>query len=635
MIVTVFTYAIFLLSVITGCSSANNPLSVNVNTLSKRENIATNFTLEKWNENAKIISISLTNIGNTTEFIKDIQIRLNNTPQFNENSKFLYGGYDMGRTPIQQRGFIDPQTTTETVFLAKVSDKHYYKIGVLTWEIFRPEISFSKEKGIAIFSEGENKPIKPGETIQFEKLVVEEGDNWQDMLFAYGEQIAKIQKIEPIELKQFKGWSTWDYYGQKFTDKEIKMNIEQLKALNVDANIIQIDGGWWIDRGDYLITRSDIHGGMKAVAKLISDNGYTPGIHLDGFRAEVTANVYKEHPDWFLKDQNGETIIEEYLKYDKIVQRIYFDYSNPAVREYMKNVLKTIREDWGFRYFKIDFMRYGLNRDILKMQKNTGLKEIHAFDSTMTSMERTRAGLKAMREGIADAFFLGCSSVFGPTLGIVDGLRTGGDIDPTFEAYTTKCLQNGGNFYLNRCVVQNDADYLVLRNKEDEEADRAWGKNKFGGDVTLNEASMWANYVSLFGGIKISSDDLNLLRPERKELVKKAFSIKTCNRFIPIDLWDKARNKDDAFNIMLGTNDQGVFLALFNWDKEELGFKLSNIPTDKLKPVNSDKAQAFSAENNTLEIKLKGRTSVIFQLNEGADFDKVRKEIAYNFNAKF
>ena len=31
----------------------------------------------------------------------------------------------------------------------------------------------------------------------------------------------------------------------------------------------------------------------------------------------------------------------------------------------MKNVLKTIRTEWGFSYFKIDFMRYGLLETIL------------------------------------------------------------------------------------------------------------------------------------------------------------------------------------------------------------------------------------------------------------------------------
>jgi alpha-galactosidase len=237
-----------------------------------------------------------------------------------------------------------------------------------------------------------------------------------------------------------------------------------------------------------------------------------------------------------------------------------------------------------------------------------------------------------MREGIGEAFLLGCSAQFGSTFGIVDGLRTGGDVNPRYDAFVNRCLQNGGNFYLNHKVVQGDADYLVLRNKDDEEADKAWGKQKFGGDVTLNEAKMWADYVTLFGGIKLSSDNLKILRDERKELVKNAFSINSCTRYIPIDFWDKAKHKDDAFNIMLGENDEGVYLALFNWSDAKLGIQLSKLPTSKIEAVNYIEKPIFSTVKSTLNIKLKARTSVIFKLQKGADFDKVRKQLVYEFN---
>lgn len=618
----------FLLSIF-GYKSADNLLTVKVSTLSKSEHVSTQYAVEKWSRDAMLVSISMTNNGSETEYIKDVQIKVNNTPPFNEKTKFLYGGYDMGRSPIQQCAFNDTQTTTESVFLAKNGDAAFFKVGILTWEVFRASITFSKENGIVITAPGEHKPIKPGETLQFEKLVVEKGKNWQDLLFGYGKQIAKVQNIKPKEIGHWRGWGSWDYYGHDFTIEDIRSNMEHMKALNVGANVIQLDASWWVNRGDYLETRSHLTGGMKGVAKMINDNGFVAGLHLDGFRGIHTANVYKEHPDWFLKDQDGNTIFGAYSRNGNEEKRVYFDYSNPAACEYIKNILKTITTDWGYKYIKIDFLRFGLNEDIFREQKN--LKEIRAFDPTMTSMERTRAGLKAMREGLGDAFFLACSSVFGPNFGYADGLRTGADINPRFEAFRSHSLQNAGHFYLNQTVVQTDADYLVVRSKEDEDAKRAQGRNKFGGDVTLNEAAMWTDYVTLFGGIKLSSDDLSLLRPERRSLAKRAYDIKTCNRFIPIDLWDKAKNKDDAFNIILGTNDQGVFLALFNWEQEDLRIKLANIPTDKIQVVHRNETPTFSAEKNTLDITLKGRHAAIFKLKPGSDFDKIRKQLMYIF----
>jgi len=622
------TFAALVLCSFLGGKSPENLLSIEVKTNLNSEKISTKQTVENWNQNSRIVTISITNNGDKTEVIKDIQIKLNNTPQFNENTKFLYGSYEMSsQNPIQQCGYNDKQTTTETVFLAKNNDSTFFKLGILSWEIFRASITFSKENGIMISAEGEDKPIKPGQTIQFEKLVIEVGDNWQDMLFGYGEQIAKIQNIKPKEIGRWNGYGTWDYFGHDFTIEDVTSNMELTKALYADANVIQLDASWWVNRGDYLETRSNLPGGMKGVAKIINDNGCVAGLHLDGMRAVKTSNVYKNHPDWFLKDQDGKTIFAPLR--DQL--RVFFDYSNPAVCDYMRNVLHTMTSDWGYKYIKVDFLCFGLNKDIFSIVKDTTVKKIVGFDTTMTSMERSRAGFKAMREGIGESFFLGCSSVFGPNFGYIDGLRTGPDINPRFEAYQTHVLQNAGNFYLNQAVVQNDADYIVVRNKDDEDATRAQGKNKFGGDVTLNEAAMWADYVTLFCGIKLSSDDLNLLRPERKELVKKAFSIKTCNRFIPIDLWDKAKHNEDAFNIILGTNDQGVFLALFNWNDEELGINLSNISTDNLELVNNDKQPAYKAENNTLDIKLKSRTSLIFKLSNDTNFDKLRNELGYRF----
>jgi alpha-galactosidase len=626
---TSITIAIALFCLLTGFKNPEDLLTVKVNTTSKTESIRSSYRLENWNKNTKVVSISITNNGNKTAVIKDIEIKLNTGPVFNQNTKFLYGSYEMSsNTPIQQRGFDDTQLTTESVLLVRNSDSQFFKVGILTWEIFRASIAFSKENGITISADGEGKPIKPGETLQFEKLVIEQGTNWQDLLFDYGKQIAKTQNIKPKEIGKWKGYGTWDYFGHDFTIDDINSNLAQIKALNVGANVFQLDASWWVNRGDYLETRSNLPGGMKGVAKTINDNGCIAGLHLDGMRAVSTSNVYKNHPDWFLKDQDGKTIFAPLREQS----RVFFDYSNPEACNYIKNVLKTMTTDWGYKYIKVDFLCFGLNKDIFSIVKDTTVKKIVGFDTTMTSMERSRAGFKAMREGIGEAFFLGCSSVFGPNFGYIDGLRTGPDINPRYESYQSHILQNAGNFYLNQTIVQNDADYIVVRSKEDEDAARTQGKDKFGGNVTFNEAKMWADYVTLFGGIKLSSDDLNILRPERKELTKRVYAIETCNRFIPIDLWDKAKTKDDAFNIMLGTNNQGVYLALFNWNTEELNIQLSNIPTNELQPVNYVVKPIFTTEKDILNVKLKGRTSVIFQLKEGTDFDAIRKQIAYEFS---
>jgi alpha-galactosidase len=293
----------------------------------------------------------------------------------------------------------------------------------------------------------------------------------------------------------------------------------------------------------------------------------------------------------------------------------------------MKNIMHTIHTDWGYDYFKIDFIRYGLLESIMVEHGKEGSKQVtqvKAFDTSMTSVERTRAGLKAMREGMGDAFFLGCSSIFGPTFGIVDGLRTGGDISPTFEHYKTRCLQNGGNFYLNNSVAWNDADYLVVRNKDDEEPERAWGEDKFGGNTTFDEAKMWSDYKAVFGGPKINSDNLLTLRDNRKELIRNAFSIKTATRFIPLDLWEHAKDKNDAFNVMLAENEDGVLLSLFNWDNDDKHFLIEGFDNAELTDVFSN--EKLNLQDGKLRVDVKTHSSVILKV-KGESFDSLRKAI--------
>jgi alpha-galactosidase len=612
-----------------GCTQSNDK-QVDVTLFTTNNSIESKVEIINEGIGKKYVHISLKNNGDKIDLLDSIRVVISPPKNVQESSKTMFGGSDMGRTPISQSVVSDGKGESDTFQMIELSKNSFSLTGVLTWNTFLPYIHYDSKKGIVVTADGEGKPINPGETIEFEEIILDAGDSWQDLMFAYGEEIAKEHAIEPKDPLQLKGWSTWDYYGRVYDTKDIIKNIDQLVLDEKSANIIQIDGGWWTARGDYLSVRDNLEGGLKAIATYAKSKGFRAGIHLDGFRADKNSEVYREHPNWFLKDQDGETIVEPIDKVDTFMRYIYFDYSNPAVCEYMKNVLQTIRTDWGYSYFKIDFMRYGLLQTIMDVHGRDGKKgtklvtKVVAFNNDMTSVERTRAGLKAMREGIDDAFFLACSSIFGPTLGIVDGLRTGGDISPRFEFYKTRVLQNGGNFYLNSVVTQNDADYLVLRNKNDEEPERAWGKHKFGGNTTYDEAKMWSDYVALYGGIKINSDNLLTLRDERKELIDNAFNYKTATRFIPIDLWNHARNENDAFNIMLAENEDGVFLSLFNWDETDKQFILDGIGKAAITTV--DKKINYELKDGKLKINLKTHSSIIFKV-DGANFDSLRKTI--------
>jgi alpha-galactosidase len=252
-----------------------------------------------------------------------------------------------------------------------------------------------------------------------------------------------------------------------------------------------------------------------------------------------------------------------------------------------------MKENWGIRYFKVDFMRYGLEKDIKAANKQ--VKSIKAHDPTITSVERFRLGMKTMREAMgSDTYFLGCSAVFGPCIGFVDGMRTGGDISPRFDAFPERSLANLGHFYLSGKVFNGDADYLVFRAAADEDEKVSKENVKHGGSLTMSEAQMWADLNKLYGNFRVSSDNLMTLRPERQALVKEVFAYPPMDETVPLDVWKRATNKGDGFELVLARQGKEIYLGVFNW---------SDAP----------KEYALSAFGKPMPVKLNGRHSIILK----------------------
>ena len=240
------------------CSKPAENVSIEVKTVSGSKAVSANLEFREMENSGRLLIVTFTNLGAETEKLSHIRISILPGESTDSESRFLYAGYDMGRTPIQQCGYEDEQRSSGNFLLIKHGESIFSKTGILTLNIFRPYITFSREEGIIITADGENKPIQPGETISFEKIVLESGKDWQDMLFGYGEQIAEIQQIKPKKIQEFKGWSTWDYYGRVYNDQDIYKNVDMLENSGIEANLIQIDGGWWTARGDYLSVKEDL-----------------------------------------------------------------------------------------------------------------------------------------------------------------------------------------------------------------------------------------------------------------------------------------------------------------------------------------------------------------------------------------
>jgi len=252
-------------------------------------------------------------------------------------------------------------------------------------------------------------------------------------------------------------------------------------------------------------------------------------------------------------------------------------------------------------------MRFGLNQDI--MRNKPAVKRIKAYDPTITDVERMRLGLQTMRDAVGKGnYLLGCSAVFGPCIGFVDGMRTGGDISPRYEAFPERALANLGHFYLSGKVFNGDADYLVFREAIDEDEKVSKEAVKHSGSLTMNEAQMWADFNKLYGNCRLSSDNLMTLRPERQALVKEVFQYPAMDETVPLDIWRHATQKSDGFELVLARKGKEIYLGVFNW---------SDTP----------KEYALAAFGKPEPVKLEGRHSVVLKYDGKDSFTQLCQKL--------
>src|SRR5690606_11151583 len=92
----------------------------------------------------------------------------------------------------------------------------------------------------------------------------------------------------------------------------------------------------------------------------------------------------------------------------------------PDVLDHLESVARSL-VSLGFTYLKLDFtMAPGLDGRF--------------HDGTRTPAQRVRAGYDAVRRGAGEAaFLLACGAPIGPCIGVVDAMRIGADVAPSWQ----------------------------------------------------------------------------------------------------------------------------------------------------------------------------------------------------------
>jgi alpha-galactosidase len=274
------------------------------------------------------------------------------------------------------------------------------------------------------------------------------------------------------------GYESW--YNH-YTDINEQLILEDLKGLKTTENLIkgwymdrgkpavfQIDDGWENAVGEWEVNSPRFPRGLAPVAVEIEAAGLIPGLWLAPFLVTKRSRLYRERPDWLLRDAGGAPVVAGFNHlWDK---RFYcLDLSRREVLEYLDQIMDRVINQWGFRYIKLDFLYAGLLSGAFAEGGSPG-EHYERACALLTSRGTSNGGLPVA--------YLGCGLPLGPSYRHFPLSRIGADTREEWDWPLVKFLGHVGRpgayvslmdtigrSFLDGAVYINDPDVLFLRSR--------------------------------------------------------------------------------------------------------------------------------------------------------------------------
>ena len=395
-----------------------------------------------------------------------------------------------------------------------------------------------------------NATVKPGAAVRTSRLVALAGPDGTDLMIEFGklwhERLDRKPRRRPAV-----GWNSWDYYSGAVSRQSMDDNLAAAGKLFGDAlEVFAIDEGWEAQWGTWE-PNLKFADGMEAFCQHVKAAGRTPGVWTSPLLVNTYNPLFLEHPGWFACRGDGQLQTDTYA-YGPMA---YLDVTQPEVIDHLGRVFARLRAA-GFEYFKVDFCHC-----ILKAEKFA--------DASVTRQGLIRRAFAAIREAIGDdAYLLSCGAPYESVVGLVDSVRTTGDI----HIYWGHVLRNAGALCVRWWMQGNlwncDPDFLVVRGPDT--AEPPFGKRSVvvpgdgwiaGREFSEMEARTYALLVHLSGGDVMLGDALAQLRPNALAMLERLLEPRA-NAAVPIDLFE---SDQDLPRIWVSTGGPDTLVGLFNW----------------------------------------------------------------------
>jgi len=383
---------------------------------------------------------------------------------------------------------------------------------------------------IEVVVDTEGLTLAPDETWTMEELLFLEGKPRPLLLSRFAERVGVHHP--PLRFKRVPtGWCSWYCFGPGVTAKQVLDNLDFIAKNVPELKYVQIDDGYQPAMGDWLETGKAFGGDIRGVLKQIRQRGFEPAIWVGPFIAEEQSNLFKQHPDWFIKDAEGKPLRSDRVTFGGWRNGPWYglDGTHPEAQKHLEHVFRTLRNEWGCTYFKLDANFWG------------AMHGGRFHDPKATRVEAYRRGMAAVLRGVGDGFVLGCNHPMWPSLGVIHGSRSSMDIERSWGSIRNIAIQNFSRNWQNGRFWWNDPDCVLLT-----------------GGLPKNEIDLHATAVYATGGMLLSGDDLTRMPADRLAMLKKLVP--------PTGV--PARFDDDSFEVGTIALDDRYVIALFNWNDQ-------------------------------------------------------------------
>lgn len=407
-------------------------------------------------------------------------------------------------------------------------------------------------------------PVAPGSAISSESVMLALGPDYHAQLEAYGRIIRDLHHAR-VTLPSLIGWWSWTAYyfglnqGAALTNAQLLS--QQLKEYGY--NYFHIDEGYQYARGEYTTENTaTFPDGMKTFEAKVQHLGLIPGIWTAPFEVSERSWVYQHHKDWLVRNLQDQPIHAGFVinnqKHKKQLDQLYMlDTTNPGAQNYLRETYRTLAQDWGIRYIKLDFM-------------DDSAIEGRRYQPNTSAMEAQRIGLQVIREAVGENVILDKdgSAMLNP-VGLVDSGRISQDTGHTFESTHDAATGVAARYYMNRNFYVSDPDAFTVSRQTVNEQEWHGGKHP----LSLDEARSSIALSAVAGGMFEIGDDLPTLFADKDRMVlvenRDLINMARLGRAaLPVDLMTYASEDTMPSIYVLHESKRQSIVTIFNWTEK-------------------------------------------------------------------